>query len=376
MDAVEAVRPVLEAGALESENKATLVQSSVAALYDSGLFRLKLPHVLGGAEADPVTQLEVLEAVSRIDPSAGWCLMIGAASLGILGAFLPDDAMPEVFVDGKPPLTAGVFAPFGTATPVGSGYLVSGRWSFASGIRHSQWVSAGARVTTEEQAHPTQVRIAMRTSQVEIHDNWDVMGLRGTGSCDFSVDNLFLPGRYVTDPMIRDPLRGGALYLMGRPGFVTNEHSAFALGVARKALDAAARAAVAKLRGYDSRNLVAHRPVYQAALGEADLKLRAARALNVETLEEVWQVVNSGHSPEPALQARLRGVATYTTDVAVDVVSTCFRYAGGEALFASNVLQGCLRDIYAAAQHQMVSDTAYEIHGQLLLGLPDVRVME
>ena len=376
MDAVEAVRPIIEAGADDSEDKATLVQPSVAALYDSGLFRLKLPHVLGGAEADPVTQLEVLEAVSRIDPSAGWCLMIGAASLGSLGAFLPDNAIEEVFVDGQPPLTAGVFAPLGTATPVGSGYLVNGRWSFASGIRHSQWVSAGARVVSDGKDHPPQVRIAMRTSQVEIHDNWDVMGLRGTGSCDFSVDNLFLPGRYVTDPMIREPSRGGPLYLMGRPGFVTNEHSAFALGVARKAIDAATQSSVAKLRGYNSRNLVAHRPVYQRALGEADLKLRAARALNVEVLEEAWQVVNSGQSPGPTLQARLRGVATYTTHVAVEVVSTCFRYGGGEAVFASNVLQRCLRDINAAAQHQMVNDAAYENHGQFLLQLPDARVME
>ena len=376
MAAVDSVRPVLEAHALESEERATLAPASVDALYQSGLLRLKLPQVLGGAEADLLTQLDVLEAVSRIDPSAGWCLMIGAASLGTLGAFLPDEALEEVFEGGVPPLTAGVFAPSGTATPVDGGYLVSGRWSFGSGVRHSQWVSAGARVLTEEEGYPSQVWLAMRTSQVSIHDNWQVMGLQGTGSCDFSVDNLFLPGRYVTDPMLREPLRGGALYLMGRPGFVTNEHSAFALGVARHALDAATDAAVAKLRGYNSGNLVAHRPVFQRALAEGDLKLRAARALNVEVLDEAWQEVTGGRTPGPELQARLRAVATYTTDVAAEVTATCFRYCGGEALFQNNVVQRCLRDINAAAQHQMVSDTAYENLGQFMLNLPEPPVME
>ena len=142
MDAVESVRGTLEAGAQQSEETATLPQASVDALYNSGLFRLKLPQVLGGAEADLVTQLDVLEAVSRIEPSAGWCLMIGAASLGGLGAFLPDEAIDELFVDGNPPRTAGVFAPFGQAVPVDGGYRLNGRWSFASGVRHSQWISA------------------------------------------------------------------------------------------------------------------------------------------------------------------------------------------------------------------------------------------
>ena len=376
MDAVESVRDTLEAGAQEGEDTATLPQASVDALYDSGLLRLKLPHVLGGAEADLVTQLDVLEAVSEIDPSAGWCLMIGAASLGGLGAFLPDDAIDEIFADGKPPRTAGVFAPYGAAVPVDGGYRLSGQWSFGSGVRHPQWISAGARVVTEEAGHPPQVRVVIPASDVNIHDNWQVMGLRGTGSCDFSVENLFVPDKFAWDVSLTEPVRGGALYRLGRPGFVTNEHSAFALGVGRRALDAVTEVARSKLRGYVSANLLARRPAFQRALSECDLRLRAARALNVEILEEAWRAVCNGQPPEPPLQAQMRSVATYTTEVAADVVSQAFRYGGGEALFTSSVLQQCLRDINAAAQHQMVSDAAYENHGQFLLGLPDAKAME
>lgn len=376
MDAVDGVRGALQAGAQEAEETATLPRASVDALYDSGLLRLKLPHVLGGAEADLVTQLDVLEEVSGIDPSAGWCLMIGAASVGSLAAFLPDAAIDELFVNGNPPRTAGAFAPFGKAVPVDGGYRVSGRWPFGSGVRHSQWVSAGARIVTEEPGYPDQLRCVMPTPDVKIHDNWDVMGLRGTGSCDFSVDNLFVPERFAWDVSSTEPLRGGALYRLGRPGFVTNEHSAFALGVARRALDALNEVAASKTRGYNSVNPLAGRQVIQRALGECDLRLRAARALNVEILEEAWQSVSDGKTPAPPLQAQMRGCATYTTDVAADVVAQAFRYGGGSALFTTSVLQQCLRDINAAAQHQMVSDTAYENHGQFLLGLPDARVME
>ena len=376
MQAVEEVRPVLEANAKQGEETSTLPRSSADALYESGLFRLKLPHVLGGAEADLVTQLDVLEAVSQIEPAAGWCLMIGAASLGGVGAFLADDAIEEIFASGQPPRTAGVFAPHGRATPTEGGYLLTGRWSFASGIRHSQWISASARVVTENPGYPAQIRATMRTSNVEIHDNWHVMGLRGTGSCDFSVKELFVPTSYAYDVSLTEPLRGGPLYRLGRPAFVTNEHAAFALGVARKALDSILEVGQSKTRGYLSVNPLAQRPVFQRMLSECDLKLRAARALNVEILEHAWQVVCEGRTPDPALQAEMRSCSTYTTDVAVDVVTQAFRFAGGAALFDSSILQRCLRDINAGAQHQMVSDAAYENHGQYMLGLPGAKPLE
>ena len=376
MAAVESVRDTLEANAEESERIGTLAPASVVALYESGLLRLKMPHVLGGAEADLVTQLDVLEAVSRIDPSSGWCLMIGAASLGGLAAFLPDDSIEEVFVGGRPPKVAGAAAPSGTATPVDGGYRVTGRWQFGSGIQHAEWVSAGARVVNGFDGYPRQLRVIMPRHKVKVHDNWQVMGLRGTGSCDFSVDDLFVPDGFAWDSTLTEPVRGGALYRLGRPGFVTNEHSAFALGVARRALDAITEVAASKTRGYNSVNLLANRPAFQWMLGECDMRLRAARSLNVEILEEAWESVCAGHTPPPPLQARMRSCATYTTDVAVDVTSRAFHYGGGAALFTTSILQQCLRDVHAAAQHQMVSDTAYENHGQFLLGLPDARVME
>lgn len=376
LEAVESLRGVFLAGSDEAEAGGTLPQATVNAIYESGLFSFKTPQVLGGAEADAMIQLDVIEAASRIESSAGWCLMIGAGSLANLGAFLCNEAIDELFVGGRAPKTAGVFAPSGEATTVEGGYRVSGRWSFASGIRHSQWVSSGAMLVDGNSDSPQQIRILVPTSQVQIHDNWDVVGLRGTGSYEFSLSDVFVPQRFTWAGGEVRPRRGGPNFLLGRPGMQTTGHCGFALGVGRRALDAVTELAQSKKRGYrGSTELVADRGSFQRFLGEADLRLRAARNLVLETIEEAWESVCQGITPLPPLQARLRASATYSTEVAADVVSQAFRFGGGTAMYSSHILQKCLRDINAAAQHQMVSDRAYENHGQFTLGFPGANPM-
>ena len=376
LDAVESLREIFLAGADEAEAAGTLPQATVDAIYESGLFSFKTPQVLGGAEADPMIQLDVIEAASRIEPSAGWCLMIGAGSLANMAAFLSDEAIDEIFVGGKAPMAAGVAAFSGEATPVEGGYRVSGRWAFGSGIRHSQWVSGGAMLLGDTADSPRLIRIAVPTSEVEIHDNWHVVGLRGTGSCEYSLHNVFVPQRFTWAGTEAKPRRGGPAYLLGRPGTQTTGHCGFALGVGRRALDAVTELAQSKKRGYQgSTALIADRGSFQRFLGESDLRLRAARALVLETIEEAWASVCQGITPPPPLQARMRASAAYSTEVAADVVSQAFRFGGGTAMYSSHVLQKCLRDINAAAQHQMVSDRAYENYGQFTLGFPGANPM-
>ena len=370
LDAVESLRGVFLAGADEGEAAGTLPQSTVDAIYDSGLFSFKTPKVLGGAEADAMIQMDVIEAASRIESAAGWCLMIGAGSLSGMAAFLPNEAIDEIFVGGVAPKAAGVAAPTGKATLVEGGYRVSGRWAFASGIRHSQWVGFGAMVA-DGNSTLQQVRMVVPTSQVQIHDNWDVLGLRGTGSCEFSLSDVFVPQRFTWGGTEAKPLRGGPNFLLGRPGMQTTGHCGFALGVGRRALDAVTELAKQKKRGYRGNEvLVADRGSFQRFLGESDLRLRAAKALCMETIEEAWESVCQGITPPPPLQIRLRASGTYSTTEASDVVSQAFRFGGGTAMYNSHILQKCLRDINAAAQHHMVSDRAYENHGQFILGFP------
>ena len=375
LDSVQQVRPTLLAGADEAESLATLPKATVDALYESGLLRLKLPAVLGGAEADPVIQLDVLEAISYIDTSAAWCTMIGASAASFPGAFLPQEALAQVYAGGRPPKAAGVFMPTGYAVPVPGGYRVTGRWAFASGIRHAEWVSAAAKV---QQDGPEQspITAVMPASQVEIHDNWQVAGLRGTGSNDFSVSDLFVPQEFAWDRANSRPKRGGLLYRLHFVGYVSNEHAAFALGAARRALDEIIAMAQAKWRGFGlSQSSLASRGAFQRAVGHGDLQLRAARAMVWQVFEDAWAKMCRDGDLTASDYALMRSSATYATEVALQVATLAFRYGGANALYEGHILQRCLRDINAAAQHLMVSDTAYESHGQFALGLPDPQLL-
>lgn len=368
LDAVERTRESVTAGADHAERERTLPAETVAALRDTGLFGLKLPAVLGGAEADPVTQIDVIEALTAIDPSAGWCLMVGATTVALPGVFLGDDAMRVMFAGGVP-LAAGCYMPTGHAVAEAGGFRVTGRWAFASGIRHAAWVSGSAWVVRDRVQTPERRVFVVRTADVDVHDTWHVAGLRGTGSCDFSLKDHFVPEQRTWDIERAQPRRGGALYRLGLPAFVTNEHAAFALGVGRRALDAVTALAAGKARGLKPAPLI-KRGTFQRFIGEATLRLRAARALAVELNEAAFATVGRGESITTRQHAELRSAAVQATEVALDVVTAAFRFAGGSAVYDASVLQRCLRDLNAGAQHFMVSDSAYEGLGQLLLGLP------
>ena len=375
LDAVESLRGVILSGSDEAEETGTLPQSTVDAIHESGLFAYKSARVVGGAEADAMTQLEVVEAASRIDPAVGWSIMIGSGTLSGMVAFLGEEAISEMFVDGKFPRAAGAAAASGEAVIVEGGYRVTGRWAFASGIRHSHYLAMGAMAVGGPDG-PKQIRVVVPTSEAKIHDNWDVMGLRGTGSCDFSLDDVFVPERFTWPGVEARPLRGGANFYLGRPGMQTTGHCGVVLGIGRRALDEIIELAKTKKRGYrGTEALIADRGSFQRFLGESDLRLRAAKSLCLETLEEAWELVTQEITPPPELQVRLRASGTYATEEASDIVSQAFRFGGGSALYSSHILQKCLRDVHGAAQHNMVSDRAYENHGQFMMGFPDANPM-
>ena len=375
LDSVEAVGDTVAATADESEQLGTLAPAAVDAIREAGLFTLKLPRTLGGAEADPVTQIEVIEALAYIDASAGWCLMIGATAIGQPGAFTDNEAIAVIFSNGRIPTAATSTALMGVATPVDGGYVLSGRWPFASGVRHAEWMTAGAAVEDPGDAEPRKLSLVFPVTEGHIHDNWHVTGLEGSGSNDISVSDLFVPAAFTWDSSVWEPKRGGAIYRMGRPGFVANEHSGVALGIARRALDEIVRSAPTKMRGNPPTGSLADREAFRGDIASCDLRLRAARALSHDVYERAYQTARGGHVPDAAAQSEMRAVSTYVTEVAVDATTTAFRYAGGSAIHRSNILQRCLRNINAAAQHFMVSDTALENYGSSILDTPDVRPM-
>ena len=188
---VEAVAPTLAEHAADSEGLARLNAPSIEALRKTRLLRFVCPKERGGDEADPVTHLEIIEALARIDGSAAWTVGILAGTSMIVAAFLPAASGKKLFAGGVPPM-AGMLAPRGRAEPVDGGYRVGGRWSFGSGIHHADWVVASPVVPGEP--FPAAVRVVvLPRNQVVIHDNWQVAGLKASGSCDYSIDDVFVP---------------------------------------------------------------------------------------------------------------------------------------------------------------------------------------
>ena len=375
LDAVASVRDTVAACSDESERLGTLAPAAVEAIREAGLFTLKLPQALDGAEADPVTQMEAIEELAYIDAAAGWCLMIGATAIGRPGAFLCDDAIAKMFAGGRIPTAATATAISGEATPVEGGYILTGRWPFASGVRHAEWMVAGAKIPARENTEETSLTLVYPVSKGKIHDNWHVMGLEGSGSNDISVKELFVPAEFTWETALWQPRRGDAIYRMGRPGFVANEHPAIVLGIARRALDEIVTSAPNKKRGNPPTSSLADREAFRGDIARCDFRLRAARALSHEVFERAYQITCSGQVPDDTVQAEMRAVAAHVTFEAVDVATIAFRYTGGSAIHRSHILQRCLRNVNAAAQHFMVSDSSLENYGATLLQVPDIKPM-
>jgi alkylation response protein AidB-like acyl-CoA dehydrogenase len=371
LDAVKRIGPVLQASGPKSEELATLAPEAVSALREAGLFRLKLIHELGGAEADPVTEMMVLEEIAYHDFTSAWCTMVGASAVAALGTFLTEPALRQVFANGKIPTAAISFFPAGRARREGDGYRVNGRWRFGSGIRHAEWVLGGTMVE-EDDGPPLVVLSAFPADMVTIHDNWrGATGLRGTGSCDFSVEGAFLPKEFtfVWDRLKPTPLRGGPSYLFPPYSYVAKEHGGVAIGAARRALDELVAIAMTT-RGTYRPSSLSERQVVHRFVAEADLKIRAVRALMHERYDRLYDQVAAGRLPDGADIADVRAMAVLATDIAIETATTAYHFSGNTGLHHPHVLGRLLRDLHTAGIHQVMSDTAYENHGKFLMGLP------
>ena len=205
-----------------------------------------------------------------------------------------------------------------------------------------------------------------------LHDNWGgVTGLRGTGSVDFSVEDYDLPEdqTFVWDLLQPQPMRGGPSYRLPPFSYVAKEHGSVALGGARRALDELVKIATTT-RGTFRSSKLDERQIVHRFIGEADLKLRAARALMHERYDQLWRKVNAGHKPDGPDIADVRAICVYATDVAIEVATMAYHFAGNTGLHHPHVIGRLLRDINTAGIHQVMSDTAYENHGKFRLGLP------
>ena len=365
----------IAAAASAIEESRRVPPALVRQIAQAGLFRLLVPGELGGLEVDPLTMLDVLEEVACADGSAGWALMIGATT-GVIGAYLPDAAAREIFAADPESVAGGVFHPRGRAVLADGGYRVSGRWPLASGCQHCSWllggcliVDGGGRPQPRADGTPELRMTIFPADQVRIIDTWNVSGLRGTGSHDIAVEDVFVPRERSVWFSSDAPRRGGALYAFPVYGLLALGIAAVALGIARAAIEDFTAIAGKKVATGSSRPLAA-RSATQTQLAHAVAGLGASRAYVRETVREVWDDARAGTPVTLEQRARLRLAATGAVRGAAHTVDLMYEAGGATAIYADNPLQRRFRDVHVATQHILVAAPTYELAGRVLLGLP------
>jgi alkylation response protein AidB-like acyl-CoA dehydrogenase len=350
----------------EAEKLRRLPDELVARLRASGLFRAGAPAATGAAEAPPAQTLRLAETVARGDASAGWCVSIAATS-SLLGGWLSPAGLTEVFGDPEN-VAAGVWAPRGAARRVDGGYRVSGRWSFCSGITHSDYLFGGCVVDGGGEGHETPRVLAMPVGELEIVDTWQTSGLNATGSHDAVADDMFVPEHrslWLFDP----PTSQAALYRFPILGFFALSIAAAALGNARGAIDDLQELAAHKV-GLGSSRTLAQRSATWSVVAQNEAALRAARAFYYQAVDDAWRAAQASASVSVELRTAIRLAATHATRTAADVARAMYDLGGGAAIYADSPLQRRFRDAHAATAHFQVNAATWELCGRLLLDQP------
>lgn len=364
LELVPAIAPVLEANARDSEDSARLAKASVRALRDNGFFRLWWPPELRGAGADVAGAIAVIDALAEVDTAAAWNLAVGTTSTGFAGAYLSDDAVRSIFT-GENVVIAGQMAPIGKAQRIDGGLRVAGRWSFGSGIHQSSWVLGGATLEDAGTARPIVVVAPISDARID-EASWEVIGLSGTGSCDYALDDVVIPDGYWFDFPAPRRLRGHASFDLPIPGQVMVLHAGFALGAARRSITEITELAREKVRAF-TKGPVAQSTTFQRELAEAHARLAGASLYVYDVAARMQAAIGRPELTAAILEGR--AASRHATDVALDIATWAYRRGGGTSLRLQNPLQRILRDLLAASQHAYVEETAYIAMGADMIGL-------
>ena len=373
LDLVErarALQPLISREADEIERTRRLTPAVTSALIENGLYRVLLPQSLGGAEAPLEIFMQMQEEIAKADASTAWCL--GQCSVcAMTAAYLDPDAAGEIFNTPPGILAWGAIAHEVHAVP--GGYRASARWDFASGSRQASWLGAHVRVVEADGSQrkkpsgaPEIRTILFPVTSATMYDVWDVIGLKGTGTDSYSVDNLFIPDKFAA---LRDDPSAcrekGPLYKLTTNAVFGMGFAATAVGVARSTLDAAIELA----RSKQPQGLAAMRDnsAVQGLIGRTEATLRAARAYLYATAAEVWRDLARGDPVTEAHRIALRIATTWTIHQSASVVDTAYHMTGATAVFAANPFERRFRDMHTIAQQIQARDTHYEDAGKVIL---------
>jgi alkylation response protein AidB-like acyl-CoA dehydrogenase len=359
----KAVASIADQHADEGDRVGQLAQPVVDALLRERILAMWVPRTLGGSELDVVSSLRVIENLSYGDPSTGWVAMAASLAIGTGAAYLKDDAIDELFGGGRFPVIAGQGTRPGNAVPHDGGFRLTGSWSFASGIRHATHIHTLGVI--EGTGEP---RIfVLPVDQATLIDNWDVLGLRATGSIDYRTDNVFVRDAFTHFAVTEEPLRGGDLYRLGIIGFAVIAHSGWACGIGRRLLDELA----SKVRsGIGRSGTQATSESFHEQYAKAEASYRSARAFVYETWADVQQTMSRGERLTVRQQTLMRLAMANITWASHGVSEFVYKTSGTLAL-RSGTIQRLFRDMHAGTQHITSAPPVFRAIGRELAGLAE-----
>jgi alkylation response protein AidB-like acyl-CoA dehydrogenase len=373
LTAIRKIEPIIRQHAPDAERDRKLAAPVAKAMHQAGFYRLWRPKAFGGFELDPVSGLRIIEAVSRIDSAAGWNLQIAVAH-DMFAPWFGDQAAQEIFNADAIPV--GAFNPARKAVPVAGGYRISGRTSFVSGAHHATafigfaHIYDGDKLRVDINGMPETRLIAVPASEVEIIDNWNTMGMRGSGSHDVEMRDAVIPEHWVAPwgPLDKpgSAYQGPLYRLTVWPAIAALV--APALGITRAAIDEASELIINKTPAYGAKALKDN-AVVQSQLAQAEAKLGASRAFFFNAFEEAWQEAVADRPITLASKGRMQLAMTHAVLECAKAVSLIHEIAGASGIREEYSFERYFRDIHVITQHGFLSASKLESIGQILLGL-------
>jgi len=383
MGAAVDLAPTIKSYGEEIERERRLPLPLVDLLKEAGLFRMTMPKEWGGAELDPISQLRIIEILSEANTSVGWCVMIGSDN-GYFGSFLNQTVARKMYQDVNA-ITGSAISQTGKAVKVDGGYKVSGRWPFSSGCQHSTWLIGGCKVYDNNtlQLRPGDIpetrQCFLPAKDVTILDTWNTLGLRGSGSHDFTIDDYFVPEEKTfsfQDLKVHNP---SALYKFPM-AFMFN-FAAVPVGAAKAAMSALIEAGEKPSRQVTLegkfvpiRNL-REESFVQDALGRASAKIGTARAYLYSVVDDLWTTIQSGQALSASQMADFQSMHIQVFSMCLEAVQMIFKARGGSSVYRGSVLEGRLRDLQTIDQHVMNSLRSYAQSGRILLGMAPEEIL-
>jgi len=374
-DILAALRDVVLASRDAADAEANIPRDAVDAMRAAGAFRMWTPAPLGGLETDPLTMLTFIEELSVLDASAGW-LIANSNGLAFLAQSLPEPSARRIFA--RPDvIVAGAGFPLGIAEVVPGGYRVTGQHAFGTGSHHAEWFSTlnvvmeGETPRTYPDGSPVLVFAWLPASQVEVLDNWDTLGMRGTGSSDFRWNGVFVEESmaYAVGPLdhpcssFSGPVYRGGIYITA--ALV----GAVALGIGQAALDEGKRVTLEKTPSYLATGLADNGAV-QRLIARAQAQQGAARAYLHQVIGGIWDESRAGRRPTPADVAEAQLATSFAVESAAKITEMIHEVCGTTGIRNSSRLARYFRDAHTVSQHGFASAARWDSAGQVLLGRP------